>query len=212
MKLYDYCRSSAAYRLRIALNLKGINYEHYSVNLLEGKQSSDEYKQINPQGLVPSLEDNGHTLNQSLAILEYLEEAYPDTVSLLPESLSERARVRSLALSIACDVHPLNNLRVLKYLVGQLDATEEQKLEWYAHWITEGFTALETELARSEFTGKFCHGDTPTFADLCLVPQVFNAKRFNVPMDAYPNINRIMENCEALEAFTKAHPANQPDS
>jgi len=212
MKLYDYCRSSAAYRVRIALNLKGLEYEHISVNLLEGKQSSDEYKQINPQGLVPSLEDNDNMLNQSLAILEYLEEAYPKTTSLLPESITEKSRVRSLALSIACDIHPVNNLRILKYLVGELGATEEQKLAWYAHWITEGFTALEQQLSSSEFTGKFCHGDKPTLVDLCLIPQVFNAKRFNVPMENFTTINRIVENCEALEAFIKAHPANQPDS
>lgn len=212
MKLFDYCRSSAAYRVRIALNLKELGYEHICVNLLDAQQKSEQYKQTNPQGLIPAFVDNEHTFSQSMAIMEYLDEAYPDSFQLLPSDTNEKARVRSLALSIACDIHPLNNLRVLKYLVAELGITEEQKLAWYHHWITEGFTGLEQQLVTSEMTGEFCHGNSPTIADLCLIPQVFNAKRFNTPMDNFPTINRIVASCEALTAFEKAHPDQQPDA
>ncbi|NVK24156.1 MAG: maleylacetoacetate isomerase [Gammaproteobacteria bacterium] len=212
MILYDYCRSSAAYRVRIALNLKGLVHEQIPVNLVDGEQSSQQHKQRNPQGLVPSLEENQRIFNQSLAIMEYLDEAYPSSYSLLPEDVNERARVRALSLTIACDIHPLNNLRVLKYLTGTLAVTEQQKLEWYSHWITEGFAALEKTLAESESTGRFCHGDKPTLADICLVPQVFNAKRFNVSLDDFPTINRIVEACDKLMAFKTAHPSEQADA
>ncbi|SET38353.1 maleylacetoacetate isomerase [Thalassotalea agarivorans] len=202
MKLYDYSKSSAAYRLRIALNLKGLDYEKVNVNLLHGEQKGDDYKALNPQGLVPALEDK--TLyTQSLAILEYLEEAYPQT-PLLPNNLADKTQVRALALSIACDIHPLNNLRVLKYLTVDMALSEEQKMQWYHHWISEGFTALEKQLA--ETAGTFSFGDAPSIVDVCLVPQVFNANRFKVPMDAFPTIKRIVAQCETLEAFKLAHP------
>ena len=212
MKLDDYCRSSAAYRVRIALNLKGLVYEQVPINLVDGIQSSADYKAINPQGLVPALEDNGKLYNQSLAIIEYLEEVYPASFSLLPTDATQKIRVKSLAYTIACDIHPLNNLRVLKYLVNELQVTEQQKQDWYSHWINEGFTALEQTLVQSNYTGRFCHGDQPSLADVCLVPQVFNAKRFNVSMDNFPTINRIVDACEKLMALKTAHPAEQPDS
>lgn len=212
MKLYDYCRSSAAYRVRIALNLKGLAYEQLPINLVDGIQSSAEYKELNPQGLVPALDDNGKLFSQSLAIIEYLEDVYPASFSLLPDDVIQKARVKSLAYTIACDIHPLNNLRVLKYLVNEFEVTETQKMSWYSHWIKEGFSALESELSSSEHTGRFCHGDQPSLADICLVPQVFNAKRFNVAMDEFPTINRIVDACDKLMAFQTAHPAEQPDS
>lgn len=209
MKLYDYCRSSAAYRVRIALNLKELDYQHFSVNLLQGMQKQADYKQTNPQGLVPALEIDQQVITQSLAICEYLDDAYPDTFQLLPKAPLEKAQVRAMALSIACDIHPLNNLRVLNYLVNDLSASEEQKLDWYKHWIQEGFTAIEAQLQDSD---TFCVGNEPSLVDICLVPQVFNANRFKVPMDAFPNINKVVENCNALDAFKAAHPNEQPDS
>jgi maleylacetoacetate isomerase/maleylpyruvate isomerase len=198
--------------VRIALNLKGLVYEQVPINLVDGIQSSADYKAINPQGLVPALEDNGKLYNQSLAIIEYLEEVYPASFSLLPTDVTQKIRVKSLAYTIACDIHPLNNLRVLKYLVNELQVTEQQKQDWYSHWIHEGFTALEQTLVQSKYTGRFCHGDQPSLADVCLVPQVFNAKRFNVSMDSFPTINRIVDACDKLMAFKTAHPAEQPDS
>jgi len=209
MELFDYVRSSSAYRVRICLNLKGLEYQSNAVNLLEQQQSSAQYKALNPQGLVPALNDNGDFFTQSIAICEYLEEQYPDTPAILPKELKAKTQVKTLALSIGCDIQPLNNLRVLNYLVQDMGLSDEQKLTWYLHWIKEGFTALEAQLSNSESTGDFCYGDTPTLADICLVPQVFNAKRFKAPMEDYPTINRIVENCEKLEAFAKAHPDNQ---
>ena len=209
MELFDYVRSSSAYRVRICLNLKGLEYQSTPINLLEKQQSSEQYLFLNPQGLVPALTDNNQLMTQSLAILEYLDEQYPDTHQMLPDSISDRAKVKALALSIACDIQPLNNLRVLNYLVNDLALSEEQKLTWYHHWIKEGFTSLETQLVNSEETGEFCFGDSPSLADVCLVPQVFNAKRFKTPMDDYPTINRIVANCDKLEAFSKAHPDHQ---
>lgn len=214
MKLYTYFRSSAAYRVRIALNLKGLAYESVPVHLLRGggEQLQPAYRAVNPAALLPSLEDdNGATLTQSMAIIEYLDETHP-AAPLLPADPLGRARVRALALTVACDIHPLGNLRVLKYLVHQLKVGDEAKAEWSRHWIGEGFGALESMLASSPETGWFCHGDTPTLADCCLVPQVFNALRFEVDMSRFPTIARIHAACGELDAFAAAHPSRQPDS
>lgn len=211
-KLYGYFRSSAAYRVRIALNLKGLEYTQVPVNLVKGEQRSDSYLQRNPQGLVPTLEtDDGTRLGQSLAICEYLDERYPEP-PLLPKDAEGRARVRALTNLIACEMHPLNNLRVLKYLVSELGVDEEAKLGWYRHWIREGFDALEAMLARDVDSAGFCHGDSPTLADICLVPQVANAERFECDLSAYPTIRRIAAHCRDLEAFRRAAPAEQPDA
>ncbi len=212
MILYDYCRSSAAYRVRIALNLKGLAYSQLPVNLLKNEQQGEAHLARNPQGLVPAFEDQGMLFNQSLAVCEYLDEAYPNTHRLLPDNIIEKAHVRSLAQVIACDIHPINNLRILKYLVGEFGVTEEQKIAWYQHWIHEGFRALEIQLSASGKAGDYCHGDTPSLADLCLVPQVFNAIRFKTDLNAYPTIVRIYEALEALPAFRNAHPSCQPDA
>lgn len=210
--LYGYFRSSAAYRVRIALNLKGLAYDQAVVNLVKGEQRSDDYRARNPQGMVPTLEtDDGVRLTQSLAICEYLEERHP-TPPLLPPSPEERARVRALAQLVASEIHPLNNLRVLKYLVHELKVGDEAKTIWYRHWITEGFDALEAMLSREAGSGEFCHGDAPTLADLCLVPQVYNAERFECDLSAYPRIRRIVANCRALPAFQQAAPEAQPDA
>ncbi|WP_444678816.1 maleylacetoacetate isomerase [Halomonas sp. E19] len=210
--LYGYFRSSAAYRVRIALNLKGLAYEQVAVNLVKGEQRAEENLARNPQGLVPVLEtDDGTRLTQSLAICEYLEERHREP-ALLPGDPSGRARVRSLAQLVACEIHPLNNLKVLKYLVHELKLDEAAKLAWYRHWIAEGFTALEARLAGEAATGAFCHGDSPSLADVCLVPQVFNAERFECDLSAYPTIRRIAERCRAMEAFAKAAPGEQPDA
>lgn len=213
MKLYDYFRSSAAYRVRIGLNLKALPYETLSVHLLRdgGEQLKPEYRAVNPSGLVPALQDGEATITQSLAILEYLDETHP-MVPLMPQDALGRARVRALALAIACDIHPINNLRVLRYLVKEAGFTEEAKSAWYVHWIREGFNALETQLAASPATGRFCHGDLPTIADIMLVPQVFNAVRFNMDLSAWPTIARIDAACRALPAFEAAHPSKHPDA
>jgi maleylpyruvate isomerase len=213
MKLYTYFRSSAAYRVRIALNLKGLPYEAVPVHLLRhgGEQLQDEYRKLNPSGLVPALQDESITLTQSMAILEYLEETHPG-VPLLPADAPGRARVRELAQIIACDIHPVNNLRVLRYLVRQLGVADEAKNAWYRHWVQEGFAGLEAHLARDPQAGPFCHGDQPTMADCFLVPQVFNAQRFDIDMTAYPNIARIDALCAGLPAFAAAHPSRQPDA
>ena len=211
MKLYGYWRSSTSYRARIALNLKGLNAEIVPVNLLKGEQRSNEYSKLNPEMRVPMLEDNGHTLTQSLAIIEYLDEMYPQT-PLLPVTPHERARVRALALAIACDITPLNNLGPLAYLTTQCGVTEEQKTLWIRHWMEAGFTVVEKILSENSATGRFCHGASPTLADCCLVPQVYNARRFGVDMTPYPTIVRIDAACKELSAFIKAHPSNQPDA
>jgi maleylacetoacetate isomerase len=211
VKLYNYFRSSAAYRVRIALALKGLSYDYVSVHLAKGEQYSPEFTAINPQSLVPVLEDDGHLLYQSLAIMQYLDETHPNP-PLLPADPFERNRVRSLALIIACEIHPLNNPRVLNYLTGKFGISEEQKLEWYHHWVKTGFTALEKRLTDEQGTGRFCHGDTPGFADCVLVPQVANAKRFKVDLGAFPTILRIDGECLELEAFQKAAPERQPDA
>ena len=210
MKLHTYFRSSAAFRVRIALNLKKLDYEHAFVNLVKGEQRSDAYLALNPQGLVPALEEDGRLFTQSLAIIEYLDERHPEP-PLVPRDTIGRARVRALALAIACDIHPLNNTRVLQYLERDLGLSTEQRNAWYAHWIAEGFRAFEQALAAPE-TGRFCHGDTPTLADIALVPQVFNAHRFKCDVEPYPRIRRIHEACLAISAFRDAAPENQSDA
>lgn len=212
MKLYGYFRSSAAYRVRIALNLKGLAYEQSAINLVSGDQRGMDNLARNPQGLVPVLEtDDGTCLTQSLAICEYLEELWPE-LPLLPKDAKGRARVRALAQLIASEIHPINNLRVLKYLTGELGINEESKLTWYRHWIHEGFDALERLLADSPETGEFCHGDTPTLVDTCLVPQVFNARRFDCDLSEYPTILRIADHCDKQRCFADARPDCQPDA
>jgi maleylpyruvate isomerase len=213
MKLYTYFRSSAAYRVRVALNLKGLAYDALPVHLLRngGEQLTEAYRAVNPSMLLPTLEDDGVVIGQSLAIIEYLEETHPQP-PLLPADAADRARVRSLALAVAADTHPLGNLRVLKYLKGQMGLSEEVKLEWQQHWLRNGMATLEAHLAGDTRTGRFCHGDTPTLADCCLVPQVFSAQRFGVDLAPYPAIMRIHANCAALPAFQQAHPSQQPDA
>jgi len=213
VKLYTYFRSSAAYRVRIALNLKGIAYEPAFVHLVKdgGQQLQEAYHAINPEKLVPCLQDGDATISQSLAIIEYIDETHPEA-PLLPADPLGRARVRSLAQMVACDIHPIDNLRVLRYLVHELKVSEDAKNEWYRHWIREGFAALETRLARDVDTRRFCHGDTPGLADCVLVPQVFNARRLNVDLAPYPTIVRIDQACMALPAFQAAQPSQQPDS
>jgi maleylacetoacetate isomerase len=202
-RLFDYFRSSAAYRVRIALNLKGIEYESVPINLAEGGQKGPDYRTVNPQGLVPALEIDGRVLTQSLAIVEYLEATRPEP-ALVPEGPKEAAHVRAMALTIACDIHPLNNLRVLKYLAGPLGLPQEVRDGWYHHWLGEGLTALEAMAAPR--AGLFLHGDAPTLADVFLVPQMFNARRFEVPLDDYPTLLRADAEANRLEAFAAAHP------
>ncbi|HKX91458.1 MAG TPA: maleylacetoacetate isomerase [Sphingomicrobium sp.] len=204
--LYDYYRSSAAYRVRIALNLKGVAYESRSVNLLHSEQKADDYRALNPQGLVPMLEIDGHRLTQSIAIIAYLDQTIPDP-PLIPRDPVDGAHVRALALTVACDIHPLNNLRVLKYLSGELGLPQEDRDIWYIHWIREGLPALES-LAKAG-AGRFLFGDAPTIADVCLVPQLYNARRFNVPIEDYPTLLRAEENANKLDAFAAAHPDRQ---
>lgn len=214
LTLHGYFRSSASFRVRIALNLKGIAYDQLPVHLLRegGEQLQASYRAINPDGLVPSLTcDDGSVLTQSLAIVEYLEERFP-APALLPKPALDRAFVRSIALQIACEIHPLSNLRVLKYLRGVIGASEAQKDAWYRHWIDLGFASLEAKLASDTRTGSYVFGDTPTLADLCLVPQVWNARRFSIPLDAYPTIRCITDHAMQHEAFAAAEPGRQPDA
>ena len=213
LRLYTYFRSSAAYRVRIALNLKGLAHEAVPIHLLRdgGQQNQPAYRALSPLGTVPALQTGGATLTQSLAIIEYLDETHP-LPPLLPPSAEDRARVRALGQTIACDIHPVNNLRVLQYLDKHFAATQEQKDAWYRHWVNAGLLAVEQLLAAHPATGAFCHGDAPTLADCCLVPQVFNARRFDCPLDAMPTIRRIVAACEALPAFRNAAPAMQPDA
>ena len=210
MKLYTYYRSSAAYRVRIALNLKGIAYEQVPVDLRAGAQRAAEYLEHNPQGLVPSLQDGGATLGQSLAIIEYLEERHPEP-PLLPDTALDRARVRALALAVACDLHPLNNQRVLNYLRGPLGQDESAVEAWYRHWIAEGFRALE-QTARHTSDGHHLYGGHVTLADVCLAPQVFNARRFNCDLAPYPTLCSVEAYLATLPAFAAAAPAAQPDA
>ena len=209
MILYDYFRSSAAYRVRIALNLKGVVAERRFVHLRKGEQRAGDYLSVNPQGLVPTLVDGDVKLTQSLAIMEYLDDKYPSP-PFLPKDTADRARVRAIALTIACDIHPIDNLRVLQYLEKTLGADEAKRNEWYGHWIREGFIAIEKMLA--ERPGKFCFGDTPTLADICLVPQIANAGRVKLPMEPYPRIRAVHAACQAHPAFDAAQPSKQPDA
>ncbi len=213
MILHNYFRSSASYRVRIALNLKNLGYEYRAVHLKRdgGEQFKPEFRLLNPQSLVPVLELDGKLLTQSLSILEYLDEVYP-VPPLLPKSPAARARVRALAECIACDVHPLNNLRVLKYLADQLKTTPEARTQWYRHWVKLCFDALEAELSSDSETGPYCHGDVPSIADCCLVPQLFNARRFDCDLSAYSTLLRIEQNCQRLPAFKNAAPELQPDN
>ena len=211
MKLYTYFRSSAAYRVRIALALKGIAFESAFVPLRTGAQHAADYVALHPQHFVPTLIDDGNVLTQSLAQIEYLDETRP-APPFLPDNPLGRARVRALALTIACDIHPLNNLRVLKHLGSALGQSSEGQNDWYRHWIAEGLGPLERMLADSEATGLFCHGDRPGLADICLVPQVYNAERYNCPLDAYPTIRRINQACRELPEFAEAAPERQPDA
>ena len=201
--LHDYYRSSAAYRVRILLNLKGLDYDRHSVNLATGEQRDPAYRALNPQGFVPMLEIDGLKLTQSLSIAVYLDQTRPDPL-LMPRDPADGAHVRALALTVACDIHPLNNLRVLKYLSGTLDATQDQSDAWYAHWVTEGLAALEAFAAPR--AGAFLFGDSPTLADVMLVPQLYNARRFAVPIAPYPCLRRADESASAHPAFAAAHP------
>jgi maleylacetoacetate isomerase len=210
MRLYSFFRSSAAFRVRIALNLKSIAYETVAIHLRRNDQSKPDYRAVNPQGLVPTLEDDGRKLIQSLAIIEYLDEVRPEP-PLLPKDPADRARVRALAEIVACDIHPINNLRVLRHLTHELGHDEAAIAKWYNHWIAAGFEALEPLLAGDTRTGNFCHGGSPSLADIALVPQVVNAERYRLDLSPYPTLSRIFENCMRLEAFIAAHPKNQPD-
>ena len=211
MKLYTYFRSSAAFRVRIALNLTGLAYEPAFVHLARGEHRAPGYGALNPQALVPTLEDSGRLLTQSLAIIEYLDETHP-AFPLLPKDAPGRARVRSLALLIACEIHPLNNLRVLQHLKRALGQNEEQVNGWYRHWIADGLARLEADLANAPATGRYCHGDAPTMADCCLVPQVFNAQRYQCDTAPYPETMRVFAECMKLDAFDRAQPSKQPDA
>ncbi|RQR33311.1 maleylacetoacetate isomerase [Burkholderia sp. Bp9142] len=213
MQLYSYFRSSASFRVRIALNLKGLRYDYLPVHLVRGggEQLAADYRRVNPDALVPTLVDGEATIQQSLAIIEYLDERYP-TPPLLPVEPVTRAYVRALALQIACEIHPLNNLRVLKYLTATLEITDEAKRAWYRHWIEAGFETLESRLAQDPRTGVFCYGDTPTVADIALVPQVFNAHRFEIDTNRYPTLHRIHQHSMRQAAFIDASPERQPDA
>lgn len=208
LTLYDYFRSSACYRVRIALNLKELDYDVVPIHLVNngGEQHAPDYQKINPQGLVPALQIDNKILTQSLAIIEYLDEAYP-LPALLPAHPYEKARVRAFALTIAADIHPLNNLRVLKYLSSELGVSDTQKNQWYQHWIAKGLSALEQQLTTHQLAGDFCFGNQPTLADICLVPQLYNAKRFSCDLQPYPTLRRIDINCQHLAAFANARPA-----
>jgi maleylpyruvate isomerase len=211
MKLYSYFRSSAAFRVRIALNLKGMAYDVVPVHLRRNEQMQDKYLALNPEGLVPALQlDDGAVLGQSLAIIEYLEEICPNP-ALLPGTALERAQVRDIALTIACDIHPINNLRVMRYLAHELAIDEARRDDWYRHWCVEGLATVEKVLTRRG-AEDFCFGTAPTLADCCLAPQVFNAERLNADLSAMPAVRRIHANCMALEAFAAAAPARQPDA
>jgi len=214
LRLYSYWRSSAAYRVRIALNLKGLPYDIVPVHLLAngGEQHSADYAQLNPQEVVPTLLDGGRVIRQSMAIIEYLDESYDGELKLLPPTARDRARVRGLAQLVACDIHPLGNLRVLQYLEREFNTPSEERERWSRHWIREGFDALEELLAENPATGQFCEGDDPSLADICLVPQVYNARRWSVDLSDYPTIVRIAEECAKLPAFERARPENQPDA
>ena len=215
MTLYGYFRSSTSYRTRIAMNLKGVDYDYIAVNLAQDEQLKNEFLALNPQGLVPVLQADDLLLFQSPAILEWLEEAYPEN-SLLPKDAAGRMQVRALSAMIGCDIHPLNNRRILQYLRNELSVDEDEVIKWCHRWISEGFAALEKRLAqdnsRDNRSGKFCYGDSPTFADCYLIPQVSSARRFEVDLNPYPNIVQIDAHCRTLKAFADADPMLQPDA
>jgi maleylpyruvate isomerase len=213
MKLYTFFRSSASYRVRIALNLKGLDYEQIPIHLRRGggEQFSPTYQAINPQALVPALEDQGRTFTQSLAIIEYLEERYPKP-ALLPVDPADRARVRGMALVVACEIHPIQNLRVLVHLKNNLRHSEDDVNRWAQHWIHLGLSALEQIVVAGIKRGKFCFGDAPTLADICLVPQLANARRFGCDLSQFPTLLQIETHCAGLAAFANAAPENQPDA
>lgn len=211
MKLYNYFRSSASYRVRIALALKGLAYDYMPVHLQRNEQTGESYAGISAARLVPLLDDDGRLLTQSLAIIEYLDETHPQP-PLLPRDPLGRARVRALALDVACEIHPLNNLRVLRYLVHDLKVAEDDKNRWYKHWVETGLEVVERQVANHPQTGRFCHGDTPTLADCTLVPQIFNAQRFDCRLDHVPTLLRIFEHCMTLDAFAKTQPSACPDA
>jgi len=214
IELYSYYRSTTSYRVRIALNFKELDYNIIPVHLIKdgGEQHKTEYKSINPQGSVPTLIDNETTISQSMAIIEYLEEKYPSP-ALLPKDIEQRSYVRQISNIIACDIHPVNNLRILKYLTNELEISENKKSEWYKHWINESFKSLEEIIKTSPFkTSKYCCGDQVSMADMCLIPQIYNAHRFNISMENYPILAAIEDNCLSHPAFIKATPENQPDA
>ena len=209
MELYNYFRSSASYRVRIALALKGLDYDYKPVSLIQNEHLAESYASVSASRLVPLLKDGDHVVTQSLAIIEYLDETHPEP-PLLPADALGRARVRSLALDIACEIHPVNNLRVLRYLVGPLKVSEEDKNRWYNHWVETGLEAVEQRLAASPT--RYCHGDTLTMADCVLVPQIFNARRFDARLDHVPNVMRVFDACMQLDAFSKTQPSACPDA
>lgn len=214
MKLYSFFRSSAAYRVRIALNVKGMSYDYVAKHFRKngGEHKQPEYLALNPQGLIPTLEDQGRNIPQSLAIIEYLEEAYPSSPRLLPAAPADRAIVRAMAQAIACDIHPLNNLRVLNYLKSPLGLSEDAVNTWYRHWCAEGFKALEQLIATYSGDGQHCFGNSVSLADVCLVPQVYNAKRFNTDLAPYPKLQKVAAYLDTLPAFDRAKPEVQPDA
>ena len=214
IQLYNYFRSSASYRVRIALELKAMSFNYIPIHLTRdgGEQFKPEYRKLNPDALTPTfISQEGHRLTQSLAIIEYLEEIKPQP-AVLPGTPAERAYIRSIALQIACEIHPLNNLRVLSYLTGAMAVDAEHKSTWYAHWVESGFASIEQKLLDDNMAGTFCFGDTPTLADICLVPQVFNAERMKVPLERYPTIMRITAAARQVDAFARAEPSLQPDA
>jgi maleylacetoacetate isomerase/maleylpyruvate isomerase len=210
MELYSYCRSSASFRVRIALELKGLAYDYRAVELVKNQQFGEAYAAVSPTRLVPQLVDGEVSIGQSLAIIEYLDELHAEP-PLLPGTARERARIRSLALDIACEIHPLNNLRVLRYLVGEMKVGDEAKSVWYRHWVEEGLAVVERRLVAEPQTGRFCHGDAPTLADCVLVPQIFNAQRFACSLDHVPTVMRVFETCMRMPAFQRAQPSACPD-
>jgi maleylacetoacetate isomerase/maleylpyruvate isomerase len=212
MELFNFFRSSASFRVRIALALKGLDYAYTSVHLARGEQFEESYASVSAARLVPTLrEDDGHLLTQSLAIIEYLDETYPGP-ALLPADARGRARARSLAYDIACEIHPINNLRVLRYLTADLKLSEVDKNRWYRHWVETGLAAVERQLADHPATGIYCHGNSPTIADITLVPQIFNAKRFDCRLDHLPTVIRIFEQCMSQAAFSLTQPSSCPDA
>lgn len=210
-ELYTFFRSSTSYRMRIALAYKGLEHESHFVNLPKMKHREEAYRTLNPQGLVPVLVDEGKVLIQSMAIIEYLDEVYPEP-PLMPKAPDERAYVRAVSQMIGCEIHPLNNVRVLKYIQQVLGADDAAKQTWYEHWIREGLSSIETYIADHPMRGRFCHGDAVTMADVCLVPQIFNAARFNCPLDDYPTLMAIHDACMELPAFAETEPSKQPDA